>query len=121
MFLVGSKYLQIILMTISVVCLVYNSAMIARNQITCEPLKPVIEDLKELHDKNTISSEELDNIKDQLDPLMHPELHEPWPLRYTLPIGSGCILFSSLLQLQSRRWKSREPLPKAVHQETANG
>jgi hypothetical protein len=121
LFLVGSKYLQIILIMISLVCLVYNSAMIVRNQKTREQLKPVIEDLKELHDKNTVSSKELDDIKNQLDPLMHPELHEPWPLRYTLPVGSGCILLSSLFQLQSRRRKSSEPLPEAMHQETVNG
>jgi hypothetical protein len=121
-FLEGSKYLQIILLTTSFVCLAFNSALMKRNQATRQRLKPVIEDLKKLQEKNAISSKELHAIKDQFDPLMYPMLHDPWLLRYTIPIGSGCMVLNSLMMLLCLRWKSQAMRPNTGdNQATVNG
>lgn len=118
----GMGYAQIVLMTVILVCLAFNQALVERNVATRTRLMPVMKDLKELERQNAISSNKLHAITDQLHPLMLPTLYDPWLLRNVIPIGSGCIMLNSLLLLLCLRWKSQTTLQKTGdNQETVNG
>lgn len=107
-------FFQVVLLTIAMVCLAFTYAVMDRNKATRAQLQPVIENLKQLRDNKSISSNELHAITEQFNPLMYPMLRDPWLLRNTLPIGSACIILHSLLMMIQLRWKSQ-----ALHSQTA--
>ncbi|GAA5122483.1 hypothetical protein GCM10023212_19230 [Luteolibacter yonseiensis] len=118
----GIRFSQIVLVTVALVCLAFSHALTDRNQTTYESLTSVIGNLKQLRDNKAISGDEFYAIKDRLDPLMRPVIHDPWLLRNTLGMGCACLFLSSLLSMFGIRWKSRTLLlERETHQAAGNG